>query len=70
MSDRPIKFNPKGTYNLNFIDYQNEYEAIIDCNYDEDNPPAESPIYGMSSQDFHELMLKDSLQFRMEQDNL
>lgn len=40
MADRPIKFNPKGTYNLNFIDYQNEYEAIIDCNYDEENPPA------------------------------
>lgn len=23
MSDRPIKFNPSGKYNLNFIDYQN-----------------------------------------------
>ena len=39
MSDRPIKFNPNGKYNLNFIDWQNEYEAIIDSNYDELNPP-------------------------------
>jgi hypothetical protein len=70
MSDRPIKINPNGKYNLNFIDWQNEYENIIDSNYDEDNPPTESPIYGMSAQEFHSLMLKDSLQFRMEQDSI
>jgi hypothetical protein len=23
MADRPIKYNPKGQYNLNFIDWQN-----------------------------------------------
>lgn len=34
MSDRPVKFNPTGKYNLNFIDWQNEYEAIIDADYD------------------------------------
>ena len=53
MSDRPIKFNPKGQYNLNFIDWQNEYQNIIDCNYDSENPPSESPIYGMSAEEFH-----------------
>jgi hypothetical protein len=45
--------NPNGKYNLNFIDWQNEYNAIIDSNYDEENPPTESPIYGMSAEDFH-----------------
>lgn len=70
MSDRPIKFNPNGKYNLNFIDYQNEYEAIIDANYDEENPPEESPIYGMTGQEFHALMLQDSVQFRLEQESL
>lgn len=70
MSDRPIKFNPTGKYNLNFIDYQNEYEAIIDCDYDGENPPEESPIYGMDRETFHNLMLEDSYQFRLEQDSL
>ena len=56
--DRPIKFNPKGTYNLDFIDYQNEYERIIDSNYDHEQAPQESPIYGMSAHKFHELMLE------------
>ncbi len=26
--DRPIKFNPKGKYNLNFIDWNNEWERV------------------------------------------
>jgi hypothetical protein len=68
--DRPIKFNPTGKYNLDFIDYQNEYERIIESQYDYENAPKESPIYGMSSEKFHELMLKDSMEFQMEQDNL
>lgn len=37
--DRPIKFNPRGAYNLDFIDYQNEYERIIDSNYDHEQAP-------------------------------
>lgn len=26
--DRPIKFNPKGKYNVNFIDWNNEWERV------------------------------------------
>lgn len=70
MADRPIKFNPNGKYNLNFIDWNNEWENIADADYDEENPPQDSPIYGMTPQDFHELMLAESLSFRLEQDNL
>lgn len=57
MSDRPIKFNPKGQYNLNFIDWQNEHEAIIGSEYDGENLPEESPIFGMDNETFHNLML-------------
>ena len=57
MADRPIKFNPNGKYNLNFIDWQNEHEAIIDCEYDGENPPEHSPIHGMDAETFHNLML-------------
>jgi hypothetical protein len=63
--DRPIKFNPKGKYNLDFIDYQNEYERIIDSGYDYENQPETSPIFGMSPEKFHELMMKDSIEFQM-----
>jgi hypothetical protein len=35
--DRPVKFNPKGKYNLNFIDWQNEYETIMEGQYDPNN---------------------------------
>lgn len=70
MSDRPIKLNPNGKYNLNFIDWQNEYEAIIDADYNGEEAPEQSPIYGMEPETFHQLMLQDSLQFRMEQDSL
>ncbi|MCQ2818009.1 MAG: hypothetical protein MJ252_12155 [archaeon] len=28
MSDRPIKFNPNGKYNLDFIDWNNEWERV------------------------------------------
>jgi hypothetical protein len=37
--DRPIKLNPTGKYNLDFIDYQNEYERIIESQYDYENAP-------------------------------
>lgn len=68
--DRPIKFNPKGKYDLNFIDWQNEYEAVIDCDYDGERPPEHSPIEGMDPATFHALMLEDSVQFRLEQESL
>ena len=36
-NDRPIKFNPTGKYNLDFIDWQGEYENICDFNSDDDD---------------------------------
>lgn len=57
MADRPIKFNPHGKYNLNFIDWQNEWQNIADADYDGENAPDQSPIHGMSPQQFHQLML-------------
>ena len=57
MSDRPIKFNPQGKYNLDFIDWQNEYEAVIEADYDGEKQPEVSPIQGMDAATFHKLML-------------
>lgn len=34
MADRPIKYNPKGKYNLKFIDWQNEWSNIAEADYD------------------------------------
>ena len=49
--DEPIKFNPTGKYNLNFIDWNNEWERIIDR-----NPNSyESPIYGMDNETFEKI---------------
>ncbi len=36
-NDRPIKFNPTGKYNLDFIDWQGEYDNICDFNSDDDD---------------------------------
>lgn len=41
--DRPIKMNPSGKYNLNFIDWDNEWEAIAQSDPYSD----ECPIAGM-----------------------
>ena len=30
MDNRPIKFNPKGKYNLDFIDWNNEWERVAE----------------------------------------
>ena len=49
--DRPIKMNPSGGYNLNFIDWQNEFDAVNDFEGDSDEPE-ESPIYGMDIKTF------------------
>ena len=46
--DTPIKVNPTGQYNLNFIDWDNEWETVLDRN-ENDNT---SPIYGMSNEVF------------------
>lgn len=70
MADRPIKFNPKGKYNLNFIDWQNQWQNVVDAQYDGTQAPEKSPIYGMSAEQFHKLMLEDSIQFRLDQDSI
>ena len=46
-NDRPIKFNPTGKYNLDFIDWDNEYENIGNFDSDEDKhlPLEESNYY-------------------------
>jgi hypothetical protein len=41
-NNRPIKFNPTGKYNLDFIDWENEYEAI--CDYDSDEEDKTLPL--------------------------
>jgi hypothetical protein len=46
--DMPIKVNPNGKYNLNFIDWDNEYETVLD----RDPHSYESPIEGIDSQTF------------------
>ena len=46
--DRPIVMNPKGQYNLNFIDWDNEWETVADA----DPNNFESPIPGMDAETF------------------
>lgn len=70
MDNRPIKYNPNGKYDLNFIDWQNEWSEIAEADYDGENAPEHSPIPGMTPQQFHRLMLEDSVAFQMEQDIL
>jgi len=48
MADRPIKINKEGKYNLNFIDWNNEYEAISNHLHDPDFKENDCPIPGMS----------------------
>ena len=47
----PIKLNPTGNYNLNFIDWSNEWEKIID----RDQNTYESPIFGMDNETFEKI---------------
>lgn len=44
--------NPSGKYNLNFIDWNNEYESVLM----RDPHSYESPIYGMSDDTFQKIM--------------
>lgn len=48
-NDVPIKINKTGKYNLNFIDWNNEWESVMSA--DPDNIK-ESPIPGMSRETF------------------
>lgn len=49
--DTPIKVNPSGKYNLNFIDWDNEWEAIMD----RDQFSYESPIDGIDAETFERI---------------
>ena len=50
--DRPIKFNPTGQYTLNFIDFRNEWDTILDRT---NNDNYESPIPGMSNEVYQQI---------------
>ena len=49
--DTPIKINTSGKYNLNFIDWNNEWEAIMDRDMDSYT----SPIFGMDNETFEKI---------------
>ena len=50
--DTPIRANPTGQYNLNFIDWDNEWESV----YDRDPYKYESPIEGIDSATFEAIL--------------
>ena len=56
-NDRPIKFNPTGKYNLNFIDWQNEFDAVMEA--EENIREGNDPIYGMDLETFQAIMRED-----------
>jgi hypothetical protein len=62
--DRPVKMNPRGKYNLNFIDWDNEWEQVALSGYSPDAPVGESPIYGMSAATFNSLMAQEFRQLQ------
>lgn len=56
VDNRPIV--SKGKYDLNFIDWNNEFNRIIDSGYDfdVDNNTQQSPVPGMSIEEFNALV--------------
>ena len=50
-NDTPIKVNPTGQYNLNFIDWNNEWERVME----RDLTTYTSPIYGMDDTTFEKI---------------
>ena len=55
-NDRPIKMNPTGKYNLNFIDWQNEFDRV----YGSYGQEEESPIYGMDLEVFKAIIAEEA----------
>lgn len=49
--DRPIK--SKGKYDMNFIDWNNEWAAVYNKGYKQGEDLSESPIAGMSLEVFN-----------------
>lgn len=52
-----MKLNPRGKYNLNFIDWQNEFEAIADYMSD---PQADTNPCGLDERLFKEIVVSSS----------
>ena len=50
-NDTPIKVNPTGKYNLNFIDWNNEWDRIMERDLD----TYDSPIPGMDNETFEKI---------------
>ena len=49
----PVKFNPTGKYNLNFIDWDNEWERVFEYQSINYNPGEQgAPIEGMDIEVF------------------
>lgn len=55
--------NPSGQYNLNFIDWNNETDAI----FDRDPHSYESPIHGMDNATFNNIMEEEFADEEQEQ---
>ncbi|KAL4480285.1 hypothetical protein ABPG74_020801 [Tetrahymena malaccensis] len=66
--DRPIKGNPTGKYNMDFIDWNNEWSNVYD-NFDftTDHQNQQCPIFGMSKETFLRLVADEFQQ--LEWDN-
>ena len=59
--DRPIKLNPTGQYNLNFIDWENEFDAVMDA--DENIMNGDDPLYGMDVETFDAIVVSIFYEF-------
>eukprot|EP00826_Nyctotherus_ovalis_P044938 TRINITY_DN4902_c0_g3_i1.p1 TRINITY_DN4902_c0_g3~~TRINITY_DN4902_c0_g3_i1.p1 ORF type:complete len:108 (+),score=36.84 TRINITY_DN4902_c0_g3_i1:145-468(+) len=55
---RPVIGNPRGKYNLKFIDWQNEWEAV--CEYMHNPDAAENPCL-IDERDFEEIVVLSHL---------
>jgi hypothetical protein len=51
----PVKFNPTGKYNLNFIDWDNEWERVMEYQSLHNPNPHQAPIDGMDIGTFEAL---------------
>ena len=63
--DRPIKVNPSGKYNLNFIDWENEFDNVYDYNSG-GSDEGECPIYGMDLETFKAIRDEESQEWEQE----
>jgi hypothetical protein len=66
--ERPI--TSKGAYNLNFIDFENEWENIAESSYNwrSDDNDQDCPITGMDITTFNEIMAQEDHQQQQEEE--